>query len=302
MKKNSNPIVRIYIGVPASSKSTQAKEFLLKNPKWIRVNRDSFREMLRNEQQCENTIESMITEMSYCAIDSALSRKLNIIIDNTNLKRKYIDAIVEYVKYRADVEFQIFDISLEKAIERDAFRDKKVGEVVIKRMYQEYMDLMSSFNYSFLNKKTFIYKDPEFDVTLPKAVMIDLDGTLCHANGKRGYFDWLKVDRDDMDEVLFETYKLYKDAGYVIIICTGRDEEARPATELWLNSYGIEYDMLLMRSKGLMDKDIKVKKALWEDNVKGKYNVRCVFEDRQQVVDMWRENGLKVFQVSRGEY
>ena len=34
----------------------------------------------------------------------------------------------------------------------------------------------------------------------------------------------------------------------------------------------------------------------------GKDNVAMVFDDRQQVVDMWRYNGLTCFQVADGDF
>ena len=34
----------------------------------------------------------------------------------------------------------------------------------------------------------------------------------------------------------------------------------------------------------------------------GKDNVAMVFDDRQQVVDMWRKNGLTTFQVADGDF
>src|SRR5579859_2704240 len=298
MEKNLT--VKLLIGIPASGKSTWSSEYVRKNPSWVRVNRDDYRFMLKNQPVCEPKIEDLVTELMFSAIDNALSKKLNVIVDNTNLKKKYIDQIVSYVEHRADVAFQVFDISLEEAIERDKKRDKMVGEGVITKMYKDYKNLMDGFSYSNQSKKTFVYKEPEIDPKLRNAVIFDIDGTLSHANGKRGYFDWLKVDRDDLDQVVFEAYKLYKDAGYYMIIVTGRDSQARESTELWLNTYGIEHDLLLMRKAEDFRPDNTVKMEIYNHYIKGKFNVRVVLDDRQKVVDMWRSIGLKVFQVSKG--
>jgi hypothetical protein len=43
-------------------------------------------------------------------------------------------------------------------------------------------------------------------------------------------------------------------------------------------------------------------KQHWLDNSIGADNVFAVFDDRQQVVDMWRDNGLTVFQVAEGDF
>jgi hypothetical protein len=62
------------------------KDFVSNNSDWIRVNRDDFRDMLKTSQTCENKIEDMITGLVNDVISSSLSRKLNVIVDNTNQK------------------------------------------------------------------------------------------------------------------------------------------------------------------------------------------------------------------------
>jgi predicted kinase len=292
----------ICIGVPASGKSTWSKEYIHKNPKFVRINRDDFRFMLKDQPMCEPKIEDAITDMFYMAIDIALAKKLSIIIDNTNLKKRYIDSFVSYVEHRADVKFMVFDISLEKALERDKNREKSVGEGVITKMYKDYKDLMDGFSYSDQRKKVYIYKDPEMIEGLPSIVVFDIDGTLSHVNGKRDYFDWYKVDRDDIDGVVLKAYQRHKNAGDRIFIVTGRSEEARPKTEEWLDFHGITYENLLMRKADDFRRDNIVKGEIYNHYIKGKYNVEVVYDDRQQVVDMWRSLGLKVFQVSKGEH
>jgi predicted kinase len=299
MKKNL--IVKILIGIPASGKSTWSKEFVRKNPSWVRINRDDYRFMLRNEPVCEPKIEDMITGLFYNAVDAALSKKLNVIVDNTNLKARYIDEMVEFVQYRADVEFMVFSVSLEEAIERDKKREKMVGEGVITKMYKDYKNLVDGFSYSNQTKKTFIYKEPVFEKGLESIVIFDIDGTLSHVNGKRDYFDWNRVDRDDLDLIVFDAYRVYRDAGYKIFVVTGRSEEAREKTELWLSVYGITYEKLLMRKAEDFRPDNTVKMEIFNHYIKGKYNVQVIFDDRQKVVDMWRDLGLKVFQVAKSD-
>lgn len=292
----------ICIGVPASGKSTWSKNFLRKNPNYVRINRDDFRFMLRNQPMTEPKIEDLITALFNQAIDAALEKKLNIILDNTNVKKRYIDGFIAYVEHRANIKFMVFDISLDKAIERDKNREKSVGEEVIKKMYKDYKELMDGYNYSDQRKKVYVYRDPVWESNLPMITIFDIDGTLSHANGKRGYFDWFKVDRDDLDKVVFTIYNRHKTAGDRIFIVTGRDEAARPKTEEWLVANGITYDRLLMRKKGDMRPDNTVKMEIYNTYIKNHFNVQVIYDDRQKVVDMWRSLGLKVFQVSKGDY
>jgi len=152
MKENNRQII-LCIGVPASGKSTWSKEHIRRNPDWVRVNRDDYRLMLKDAQMCDPKIESMISELVTFAIRKSLARKLNVIVDATNLRAKYINEFVNEFKHEADIDFRIFDISLSKAIERDNARVAKVGEEVIKKMYENYKVLVDSYAFQPIEKK-----------------------------------------------------------------------------------------------------------------------------------------------------
>ena len=49
----------------------------------------------------------------------------------------------------------------------------------------------------------------------------------------------------------------------------------------------------------MKDSDLK---QLWLDTLIDKDDVFAVFDDRNQVVDMWRKNGLTTFQVADGDF
>lgn len=181
--------VKFLIGIPASGKSYWSKDYVGKNPDWVRVNRDDFRFMLKDMPVCEMKVENLITKMVGDSIVNALMSKFNVIVDNTNLKAKYLTPLIELVKPYADIDFQIFDISIEKAIERDNKRDKKVGSEVIKRMYNDYRILLDTFDFSHIRKRQKVYPTHKFTPGLPYCAVFDIDGTLAHMNGKRGPFD-----------------------------------------------------------------------------------------------------------------
>ena len=56
---------------------------------------------------------------------------------------------------------------------------------------------------------------------------------------------------------------------------------------------------LLMRKADDVRKDSIVKREMYEEHIKGKYNVKFVFDDRPQVVKTWRELGLFVFDCNQ---
>jgi len=294
--------IKILIGIPASGKSTWTLQFLRSNPNWVRVNRDSFRLMLRNEQMCEPKLEDLVSTLVTSTIHSALMKKLNVIIDATNVKAKYIEQFIEEFKYDADIEYQVFDISLDKAIERDNNREAKVGEDVIKRMYNDFKILMDSFHFQPVKKiERRPYILPNFDSNLPDTVIFDIDGTLA-LMGKRGPFDWHKVFVDNINPLVLEQTKFHFNQGRTVIILSGRDESCRKDTEDWLDFYGVPRDMVLMRKENDYRKDSIIKKEIYDTHIKDKYNVLAVYDDRLQVLDMWYKESIFTFNVNQGNF
>jgi len=297
-----NKKVKILVGVPASGKSTWTREYLAKNPNNVAVSRDDFRYGLRNSGITEPKIEDMITELVDTTIVKSLGKGLDVVIDATNLKASYINHFVELVKYKADIEFQIFDISLEKAIERDSKRERKVGEAVIKKMYKQYKLLIETYPLQNISKEH-EWKDRfvplKQDSRLPEAVLFDIDGTIA-LMGNRSPYDWDKVDRDDVNNVVAEQIKFHKSLGRNIILLSGRDEAAREKTIEWLDFYGINFDQLLMRKADDFRKDNVVKKEIFNQSLLNRYNVICVYDDRLQVVKMWYELGIFCFNCNQG--
>ena len=94
------------------------------------------------------------------------------------------------------------------------------------------------------------------------------------------------------------------------IILSGRSEEMKFDTIDWLQRHNIQYDGLYMRRKNDYRDDTEVKKDLFAKcmNDLSKRNIFCslndfiIFDDRQKVVDMWREMGLTCCQVAPGDF
>lgn len=299
MRKNK--ILLILIGIPGSGKSTWANNRVAYDNEWVRVNRDSYRSMLKNQTVCEFKVEDLITRLSYAAVEASLLAGYNVILDNTHCQAKYLTQIIDKFQSMADIEFQYFDISIDKAIERDAGRPNPVGPEVIKRMAKDLKNTLDSFPLQkvFRNEPKKEYKNTE---GLEPVVIFDIDGTLAHMNGKRGPFDWNHVDRDDVDPIVAQIVRDYTHAGKKVFLVSGRDEEARKPTMEWLDFYQIPYYALFMRPKGDFRKDTLIKKEIYTNEFLGKYWVEVVYDDREVVCDTWRSLGLKCFQVEPGKF
>lgn len=59
---------------------------------------------------------------------------------------------------------------------------------------------------------------------------------------------------------------------------------------------------LLMRNKRDFRPDEVIKKEIFEKEIDPKYNVICVFDDRDKVVKMWRDLGILCNQVYYGDF
>lgn len=287
-QKTSKQKVLILKGLQASGKSKFAKELCENEKTWVRSNKDDIRAMLASKHSQEN--EDLVLKIRDGLIIDAIKSGKNVVVDDTNFSPKHISkikSIVETLAHDYDVEVEIkeFDVPVEVCIERDSLRQNPVGSKVIWDTYRKYIKPINEL---------------PIDTELTKCYIFDIDGTLAHADN-RGIYDYEKVNTDRLNQyVKYILDILSKD--HEIIICSGRDDACLEQTKEWLDNHGIKYSHIFMRKTGDKRKDCIIKKEIFEENIKGKYQVMGVFDDRNQVVNMWREEGLKVFQVAEGDF
>jgi hypothetical protein len=135
-------------------------------------------------------------------------------------------------------------------------------------------------------------------------VIFDLDGTFAFL-GDRSPYDASRAESDEINEAVRFVYEAIRRGKpeAAIILVSGREERWRPETERWLARHGITYDALYLRRSGDRRKDTIVKREIYERHIKDDYAVRVVFEDRDQVVRLWRDDlELPCFQVAWGDF
>jgi len=272
-------------GLPASGKSTFAKELVSTDPNWVRVNKDDIRFMLHDRKW--SRAREKVGEATQLAIaEAALATGKNVVVDNTHMSPRHENVWKEMAKkYGAEFTTKEFDTPIEKCLERDQKRGIPVGAVgkdVIMRMFYQY------------GCETY-----EHTEGLPPAYIVDIDGTLALMKD-RGPFDWDKVGSDELNEALFPIIEALAERGAHIILLSGRDGVCREETIKWLQLHDVDYDHLYMREAGNTEPDTKIKKELYEAHVKGKYNVYGVFDDRPCMVRMWRKMGFFCFDCGNG--
>lgn len=228
--------------------------------------------------------EKEVTDIWWDKIEYEVSRGTEVIIcADTNLNRGRLDEIKNRMirdYHITDFEEKMFDISIEDAWKRDAARPDGVGHDVVWKQYKQLQEMKG---------KTYVS-----DKSLPKAVIFDIDGTLADHTGVRGPFDWDKVDQDKVRTEIVTMFNGLKDAGYKMIIVSGRDGSCFIKTDKWLTENEIFYDKFFMRNEGDMRKDVFVKEEIFDKFIRDNYNVCMVVDDRPQVVRYWLSIGLPV--------
>jgi hypothetical protein len=144
-------------------------------------------------------------------------------------------------------------------------------------------------------------------------VIFDLDGTLALIDERRAlaakpdgkinwktFFDPQNIKLDKPNTPVITAFNAFAEQGFKMVILSGRDSISRAETMQWLKDNNIDPDILWMRPQGSFTPDDVLKKAWLGELVADR--VFCVFDDRDKVVKMWRDNGLTCFQVAPGNF
>ena len=279
--------VLILKGLPASGKSTYAKDLLLKEKgRWIRVNKDSLRDMCHASHWSKNN-EKFIIQLRNQIILMALEEGKHVIVDDTNFSF-HVEKIKQLVKGKAEVKVNdsFLKVPVEECIKRDLKRLNSVGKDVIMNIYNQFVRQDIS--------------PPEYNPELEDAIIVDLDGTLAIINDRNPY-DVSQCHRDLPNKPVLETVHKWQDTVKIIAV-SGRTDDSQELTKKWLQDHQVNYTALHMRKIGDMRKDSIVKQEIYEQFIRHKYNIKFILDDRQQVVEMWRSLGLTVFQVAEGDF
>lgn len=287
-------------GLPGSGKSTWAKEFVAQNPNWVRVNKDSLREMMASYRPGKD--EALILGWRDHFVMRALLSDRSVIVDDTNFHLKHEIRLKDVARQAQNhlnepvgFETLTFGTPLEQCIKNDLKRPNSVGEKVIRKMHKEFLAPDQP--------------KQNWKIGLPKAVIVDIDGTVAlHVD--RSPYDTSRYHTDKPNKPVVEMVREFARQGFHIIFTSGRDEASRDVTTqwLWVHIFGLMnfesavFSSLNMRPTGDRREDSIVKQELYEKFIKGKYNVFAVLDDRNRVVEMWRRNGLTCLQVAEGDF
>ena len=296
-------------GLPASGKTTWAKAWVREEPNRARTSRDDLREMLFAQSGLlSREKEDRVTILQKDTVKWCLKNGVNVVVDNTNLRLRYVREWRRLAAaHGADFQVMDFEIHPDEAIQRDLERarwgGRYVGADVIRTMAQKFLRDGKLPPIPDEEEETSVPEQYAPDRSKPKAIIVDIDGTLALMDGRSPY-DLSLVHTDKVNEPVREAVRHARAAGMTIIFCSGREDSSWNETCLWLlqNADGTDRDRIFMRTAGDVRKDAIVKRELFDKRIRHNYNVQYVLDDRQQVVDMWRELGLTCFQVAPGDF
>lgn len=312
------------VGCPASGKSTWAKAEVAKDPSnWMRINNDDLRAML-NGSVWSQDYEKVITDTRNYLIREAFKRGKNVILDNVNANRRHFEDVCKFAK-ETNVNVQVMEKAfyeeLDVLLERDSKREGKaqVGEAVVRKWFKE----LGGKGHKFYKPRVEIFQERNANVqaaeaplwipNAPEAVICDLDGTLALIHNRSPY-DATDCDIKDLpNRSVIETVLAHYKVGRKIIFCSGREDKYKPETVRFIEKhcqimgalgggpFVIDYE-LHMRKTSDTRKDAIIKEEIYQNEIEGKFNVLCILDDRDQVVQFWRSKGLTCFQVAPGAF
>lgn len=136
------PIVEIFQGLPASGKTTMARQRVEASGfRTVRVSKDDLRAMMSNGKY-DTFAEELVLAVRDALIVNAVAAGYDVIVDDTNIEPKHIARIRGLVGASANVIVSIFDTPLEECVQRNASRTQgQVPETVIRKMARRWEEI-----------------------------------------------------------------------------------------------------------------------------------------------------------------
>ena len=122
--------------MPGAGKTTLARKIVERG--YLCLNADAIREQVHGNAANQSDPEK-IFDIFFQQLEDAMSKNLDIVIDNTNLNAKQRRPILERAAKFAYTDIQLFllDVPLDTCLERNRGRDRCVPDDIVANMYME---------------------------------------------------------------------------------------------------------------------------------------------------------------------
>ena len=145
-------------------------------------------------------------------------------------------------------------------------------------------------------------------------LIFDVDGTLMDVEHRRHFVsgpskDWDSfmdpkvMEGDSPNQPVVDIALAMAEAGHEIVVVSARNERHREVTEKQLSStMGVFWSHMFLRPDDSFEPDEEFKKRVLDELINAGWKPDMVFDDRDKVVNMWRENGIPCLQVAPGNF
>ena len=126
----------LLVGIPGSGKTTLAKKLTERG--FHCLNADAIRHELYGDAK-EQGDPQQVFAIFFQRLEEAMSKEIDIVIDNTNLNAKQRKPILERaVKFAYDdVQLWLLDVPLDACLQRNRTRERTVPDDIVANMYIE---------------------------------------------------------------------------------------------------------------------------------------------------------------------
>lgn len=284
----------LLVGPPGSGKSTLAKKYVAEGFTYI-----------NQDKQGKGHLQ---------LFEAALKRGEDVIVDRMGFSKAQRDkyklvAAAEAYWIEIIVLHQPYQVCFDRCMTRqdhETIKDEQAARSALNMFFTKYERVADCE----ADAVTRIWPEGH----KPQAIVCDLDGTLCDVAHRRHFVrrptgekkDWQGFFKGMVDDKPNRWCKdlLLRFFGpeMCIVFCSGRPDSWRKETLAWLRHHGVDIGPLYMRPRSDSRQDNIVKEIILDFEILTRFVPYFMIDDRQQVVDMWRERGFTCLQCDSGDF
>lgn len=127
------------IGLPGSGKTTYLKSIADKRPNSVYISADDIREQITGDP-LDQSMNKVVWELLYGAIELALAKGKDVIVDATNYRQYDRRRLVAHcAKFTPKIIGVVMNAHIDECKRRNAMRENSVPEYVIDKMFEEFL-------------------------------------------------------------------------------------------------------------------------------------------------------------------
>ena len=192
-------------------------------------------------------------------------------------------------------------------LEGNFFLRKIISCDVLLNVIVDLVDRLNYNTYHLYEGKIFMFADKK-----ERYVIFDIDGTIANIEHRQHLLkqhprDWVtfkkRIPLDTPHHDIIWLLKILSTFTRIFIV-TGREgsEEDRKSTVDWLHRHDVVFEELHMRPAEDYRDDSIIKREILAKLRAQHGEPIMVFDDRDRVVEMWRQEGVRCLQVAPGDF